>query len=358
MKTARLRKTTTRKTGKGKGAINQHQQKNPQGVEEDTTPPDHESEEDGPVSLSAPVDFNLDASDHPDLDPAADESSDRETSSQSMEAIAAYLKDISRSPLLTAEEEVALAKKIARGDMAARQKMIESNLRLVVNMAKRYLNKGLPFPDLIEEGNLGLIKAVEKFNHKKGFRFSTYASWWIRQSIQRALVNHSKVIRIPVHVVEQINHYLSALEDLVQERGRDPKRSEIARQMRLSEKRVIQIQQLLRKTYSLDDPLPESTTDATLQDVIEDVGQISPVAALEEKYLKEKLVQWLQSLNETERQVILLRFGLEDEKPKTLEEIGSVLGLTRERIRQVELSAIRSLRVMVRKKKNKEDTVI
>jgi RNA polymerase sigma factor (sigma-70 family) len=265
------------------------------------------------------------------------------------EAVSAYLKDISHSNLLTAQEEMDLAKKIAKGDDAARNRMIESNLRLVVSIAKRHVNKGLPLDDLIEEGNIGLIKAVEKYDYKKGFRFSTYATWWIRQAIQRAIINYSKVIRCPVHVVEGINQYLSCMQDLLQERGRKPDTFEIAQRMKIPLKKVEEIQQLLRSTYSLDAPLSgNEDEDATLQDVIEDSAQASPPAIAEEAFQKEAIDRRLQTLQKSERQVITLRFGFGGGEPCTLEEIGKEMGFSRERIRQIEMAALKALRGVIR----------
>ncbi len=280
----------------------------------------------------------------------SEEPQEEETSSHAVEGIAPYLKDISHVKLLTAEEEIDLAKKIAKGDQAARQSMIESNLRLVVNIAKRYFNKGLPFPDLIEEGNIGLIKAVEKFDHKKGFRFSTYATWWIRQAMQRAIINHGKTIRCPVHVVEGINQYLSCMEDLVQECGRDPDLFEIAQRMKISEKKVEEIQKLLRKTDSLDAPLSNNEdVEGTLQDLIVDESQVSPVVAVEHRLQKEKIDRRLRTLKKAERLVITLRFGFEGEEPCTLEQVGKKMGFSRERIRQIESAALKSLRAILRR---------
>jgi RNA polymerase primary sigma factor/RNA polymerase nonessential primary-like sigma factor len=266
-----------------------------------------------------------------------------------VEAIGAYLKDIAHLKLLTQKEEIALAKQVAEGNQVARQKMIESNLRLVVSIAKRHVNKGLHLSDLIEEGNLGLIKAVEKFDYKKGFRFSTYATWWIRQAVQRAIINYGKVIRHPVHVVEEINQYLTCMQDLLQERGRTPDLFEIAKRMTLSENKVEDIQQLLRSTYSLDAPLPGSEDEgATLQDMIEDTSQISPMATTEQMFQQADIDRRMQTLAKSERKVITLRFGFGGGEPCTLEEIGAEMGFSRERIRQMELAALKALREVVR----------
>ena len=278
-----------------------------------------------------------------------------ENTPQTMEVISSYLHDISRLSLLTKEAELALAKRIVKGDIDARQEMIESNLRLVVYLAKRYINKGLPLSDLIEEGNIGLMKAVERYDHTKGFRFSTYASWWIRQGIQRAIINLGTVIRRPAHIVEQINQYLSCLEDLVQERGRTPELFEIAEKMGIKEEKVIGYQQLLESPRSLDAVFGDQDSDITLKDVVEDEVQITPEAAVEALDRKEGLRRWLRSLREIERRVILLRFGLVGDAELTLDQIGQEFGLTRERIRQIELSAMKSLRALVFDKKKKTE---
>jgi RNA polymerase sigma factor (sigma-70 family) len=275
--------------------------------------------------------------------------------SNAMEDIRAYIRDIARSALLTAEEEISLAKQVSEGNMEARQRMIEANLRWVVHLAKRYANRGLPLSDLIEEGNIGLIKAVEKFDYKRGCRFSTYAAWWIRQSIQRAIVNSSKVIRHPAHVVQEINDYLSSLGDMVQERGRDPELFELSQRMKIPEGRIADIQRLLKHTYSLDDLLAEGTSaEAGLRDF----NQALPDVAISEVDSKKKVQQWMQSLNKMERQVISLRFGFEDAEPMTLAEIGKKLGVSRERIRQIETGALKSLRAIVQDKVIKSEEVL
>lgn len=279
-------------------------------------------------------------------------SSSRSSSEQDQpagDAVKAYLSNIRRSTLLTFKDEVELAKRIKKGDEPARQRMIESNLRLVVSIGKRYLNRGLPFSDIIEEGNIGLIKAVEKYNHEKGFRFSTYASWWIRQSIERAIINQGKLIRLPVHVVERVNHYLAHLDDLVQELGREPEVIEISKKMKMKEKDIDNIQRLMRKTYSLDSPIAAGKT-ISLKDVIEDTKQVSPMSRAEGVERREGLTRWLARLNPNERKVIVLRFGLQGDEPNTLEQIGKVFGLTRERVRQIEAVALRKLRNIIAEK--------
>ncbi|MFQ5780545.1 MAG: RNA polymerase sigma factor RpoD/SigA [Nitrospiria bacterium] len=273
------------------------------------------------------------------------------------DAVKSYLRNIRRSTLLTFKEEVALAKRIKKGDESARQRMIESNLRLVVSIGKRYMNRGLPFSDIIEEGNIGLIKAVEKYDHRKGFRFSTYASWWIRQAIERAIINQGKLIRLPVHVVERVNQYLGHLEDLVQELGREPGTNEISKKMHIKEGDITHIQQLLKKTYSLDSPISVNQ-ETSLRDVIEDTAQVSPMLRTEGVRRREDLLEWMEALNDNERKVIVMRFGLEGDETFTLEEIGKVFGLTRERVRQIESAALRKLRGVISKKTIKPDEIL
>lgn len=278
-----------------------------------------------------------------------DETDSSETAQEDLrspDAVKLYLKDIRRSALLTFQDEIDLAKKIVKGDEPSRQRMIESNLRLVVSIGKRYLNRGLPFSDIIEEGNIGLIKAVEKYDYKKGFRFSTYASWWIRQAIERAIINQSKLIRLPVHVVERVNHYLGHLEDLVQELGREPENVEISQKMMIPEGDVGNIQKLMRKTYSLDSPISEGKV-TSLKDIIEDTRQSSPMSRAEGVRRREDLTRWISKLSANEKKVIVLRFGLEGDEPHTLEKIGKIFGLTRERVRQIEGAALRKLRNII-----------
>lgn len=280
-----------------------------------------------------------------------------EIPAETFDVVKSYLKDIRKSALLTFEEEQELAKRIEMGDEKARQRMIESNLRLVVSIGKRYMNRGMAFSDIIEEGNIGLIKAVERFNYRRGFRFSTYGSWWIKQAIERAIINQSKLIRLPVHVVERLNHYLSFNEQLIQELDREPTAKELAEKMEISAEEVIQIQQLIRKTYSLDTPMG-SNQDVALKDLIVDTTQISPSLNAEGILRREIIFQWLDTLKETERKVVILRFGLEGEEPQTLEEIGKVFGLTRERMRQIEGVALNKLRALIEKKTIKPEEIL
>jgi RNA polymerase primary sigma factor/RNA polymerase nonessential primary-like sigma factor len=283
-----------------------------------------------------------------EAEPAQPEEPEEEISG-GFDAVKTYLKEIRKSTLLTFKDEQSLAKKIARGDQAARQRMIESNLRLVVSIGKRYMNRGLPFSDVIEEGNIGLIKAVEKFNYKRGFRFSTYASWWIKQSIERAIINQGKLIRLPVHVVERVNHYLAHLEALVQELGREPSNKELGKRMKIDEDEVDLIQQLLKKTYSLETPIG-ANKETSLKDVIEDRSQVLPSVKAEGIQRREDILKWMEVLKENEKQVIVLRFGLDGDEPKTLEDIGKIFGLTRERVRQIEASALAKMRAIMTEK--------
>jgi len=269
--------------------------------------------------------------------------------SEGLDAVKSYLRDIRRSTLLTFEQEQELGKRMSQGDFSAREQMIESNLRLVVSIGKRYMNRGLPFADIVEEGNLGLIKAVEKFNYARGFRFSTYASWWIRQFIERAIINQAKLIRLPVHVVERLNRYLSEVEQLVHELGREPRVDEIADRMRIPQEDVVNLKLLIRTTYSLDSPITEGT-DTFLRDVIEDPMAVSPATNAEGVQRREEIMTWMQDLQEKEKTVIVLRFGLGGGEAQTLEEIGRDLGLTRERVRQIETAALMKLRAIIEKK--------
>ncbi len=273
----------------------------------------------------------------------------KEDRAESVDIVKSYLRDIRKSTLLTFEDEQELGKRVAAGDLAARAQMIESNLRLVVRIGKRYMNRGLPFSDLIEEGNLGLIKAVEKFNYALGYRFSTYASWWIRQYIERAIINQGSLIRLPVHVVERLNRYLTGVEHLGQELGREPRVEEITERMRIREEEVVNLKQLIRTTFSLDSPINDRT-DTYLRDVIQDTLTSSPATSAEGVRRREEIMDWLSDLQDREQTVIMLRFGLDGGQGHTLEEIGVELGLTRERVRQIETEALGKLRETIEKK--------
>jgi RNA polymerase primary sigma factor len=262
------------------------------------------------------------------------------------DAIKHYLREIQKTTLLTADEEKELAARIDRGDKAARDRMIESNLRLVVKIAKRYINRGLPFIDLIEEGNIGLIKAVERFKLSKECRFSTYATWWIRQSIERALVNQSRIIRLPVHVSDDINRMLKVTRQLVQRLNREPSIKEVSAELGVNPAYVRRLMVLLKKTYSIEMPMGENN-DYFLIDTIEDTSNISPETLLEDINKFEMVSGWLDDLTENERKIITMRFGLEDNEPQTLDTIGRSFGVTRERIRQIEAKSLEKLRKML-----------
>ncbi|HEX9021946.1 MAG TPA: sigma-70 family RNA polymerase sigma factor [Nitrospirota bacterium] len=279
-----------------------------------------------------------------------DEASEETPAQKGLDAIKYYLKEIRKTPLLTFEQEQALAKRIAQGDQEARAKMIEANLRLVVAIGKKYINRGLQFSDIIEEGNIGLIRAVEKFQYERGFKFSTYASWWIRQSIERALVNQTRTIRLPVHIAEIVNSYLRAVRQLTQKLGRDPQIEEIAKKMKVTAEKVRSISQVVRETYSLDMLIGDQEED-TLKDILQDNNAVSPASFSDDIRRKEYIDEWLQQLSVSERKVIELRFGLNDDEPKTLDSIGKEFGITRERVRQIETQALNKLRVITRRKK-------
>ncbi|GAB6990649.1 RNA polymerase sigma factor RpoD [Paenibacillus pini] len=264
-----------------------------------------------------------------------------------------YLKEIGRVPLLSADDEVELAKRIENGDEEAKRRLAEANLRLVVSIAKRYVGRGMLFLDLIQEGNMGLIKAVEKFDHKKGYKFSTYATWWIRQAITRAIADQARTIRIPVHMVETINKLIRVSRQLLQELGREPTPEEIAAEMELSVEKVREIMKIAQEPVSLETPIGEED-DSHLGDFIEDQEALAPADAAAYELLKEQLEDVLDTLTEREENVLRLRFGLDDGRTRTLEEVGKVFGVTRERIRQIEAKALRKLRHPSRSKRLKD----
>ena len=264
-----------------------------------------------------------------------------------------YLKEIGKVPLLSAEEEITLAKRMENGDESAKKRLAEANLRLVVSIAKRYVGRGMLFLDLIQEGNLGLIKAVEKFDYRKGYKFSTYATWWIRQAITRAIADQARTIRIPVHMVETINKLIRVSRQLLQELGREPQPEEIAKEMNMSVDRVREILKISQEPVSLETPIGEEE-DSHLGDFIQDDNVPVPADAAAFTLLKEQLVEVLGTLTEREQKVLRLRFGLDDGRARTLEEVGKEFNVTRERIRQIEAKALRKLRHPSRSRKLKD----
>ena len=261
-----------------------------------------------------------------------------------------YLKEIGTVPLLSADEELRLAKRKAEGDESAKERLIEANLRLVVSIAKRYTGRGMSFLDLVQEGNLGLIKGVEKFDYTKGYKLSTYATWWIRQSVTRALADQARTIRVPVHMVETINKMSKMQRKLTLELGYEPSVTELAEALDMSEDKVMEIMQIAREPASLETPIGEED-DSNLGDFVADSNAVTPEGNVESVMLREHINALLGDLKERERQVIVLRFGLEDGHPRTLEEVGKEFNVTRERIRQIEAKALRKLRNPVRSKR-------
>lgn len=264
-----------------------------------------------------------------------------------------YLKEIGNVPLLTSEQEVELAKRVEQGDQEAKKQLTEANLRLVVSIAKKYVGRGMPFLDLIQEGNMGLMKAVDKFDYTKGYKFSTYATWWIRQAITRGIADTGRTIRVPVHMVETINKTLRMSRQLLQELGREPTPEEVADRLGVSVSRVREVLKISRDPVSLDTPIGEED-DSHLGDFIEDDSALSPADSATFSMLREELNNALESLTERERQVVTLRFGLEDGRARTLEEVGREFNVTRERIRQIEAKALRKLRHPSRSKRLKD----
>ncbi len=291
-----------------------------------------------------------------DFDKIEEEVDDRELDLSIPEGISIddpvrmYLKEIGKVPLLSPSEEITLAQKMAEGDQEAKRKLAEANLRLVVSIAKRYVGRGMQFLDLIQEGNLGLIKAVDKFDYKKGYKFSTYATWWIRQAITRAIADQARTIRIPVHMVETINKLIRVSRQLLQQYGRDPHPEEIAREMDIPEEKVREIIKIAQEPVSLETPIGEEE-DSHLGDFIPDEDVPAPAEAAAFTLLKEQLMDVLDTLTPREEKVLRLRFGLDDGRARTLEEVGKEFNVTRERIRQIEAKALRKLRHPSRSKK-------
>ncbi len=267
-----------------------------------------------------------------------------------LDSIKYYLKEIRKIPLLTFEQEQELGRRTAQGDLEARSRMIESNLRLVVAIGKKYINRGLAFSDIIEEGNLGLIRAVEKFQYERGFKFSTYASWWIKQAIERAIVNQSRTIRLPVHIAEAVFAYTRAVRQLTQKLGREPSVEEIAKKTGTTTEKVRSISQVVRETYSLEMLVGDQEED-TLKEVLQDTNAVSPARASDEIRRKEQIGKWLAQLTENEHKVIEMRYGLVSGETSTLDSIGKTFGITRERVRQIEVQALRKLRAITKLQK-------
>ena len=264
-----------------------------------------------------------------------------------------YLKEIGKIPLLSSEEEVELAKRMEEGDEEAKKRLAEANLRLVVSIAKRYVGRGMHFLDLIQEGNMGLIKAVDKFEYQKGYKFSTYATWWIRQAITRAIADQGRTIRIPVHMVETINRFIRTSREMVQRLGREPSEQELAEELQIDVEQVEKIMRMAQEPVSLESPIGEEE-DSHLGDFIQDENMPVPAEAAAYTLMKEQLFEVLETLNERERNVLMLRFGLLDGRSRTLEEVGKDFHVTRERIRQIESKALRKLRHPSRSKKLKD----
>jgi RNA polymerase primary sigma factor len=271
----------------------------------------------------------------------------------SLDSLRLYLRSIGQVELLTAQQEIELAKRIERGDMAAKQHMVEANLRLVVSIAKGYLGRGLTFLDLIQEGSLGLIRAVEKFDHRRGFKFSTYATWWIRQAVTRAIADKARTIRIPVHMVEKLNRVAQTERQLVQKLGREPEPAEIAEELEITVREVREIQRVAQQPISLERPVGEEE-DSELGDFVADEDAESPLESAEEAMQRQDVRRALEALPERERQVIELRFGLTGMEPLTLEEVGRAFGVTRERIRQIETNTLKKLKQLPEAQKLRE----
>ena len=271
-----------------------------------------------------------------------------------VDPIKAYLKDVRPIPLLTAEQEVELSKRIKKGDKKAREIMIRSNLRLVISIAKRYVNLGVPLSDLIEEGNIGLMRSVEKFDHLRGFRFSTYAAWWIKQGISRAIIDQGKMIRVPVYLNEEIHKYKKIVESLTHKLRRKPRDAEIAKKMGVTVDKVRDLEGSIAKMSSLEAPIGESG-DGQIKDIIEDESIASPDEELETFFNKERALSFLNMLNERERKILELRYGLTDGEARTLAEIAKILGVSRERVRQIESATLKKIKQVIQQRQKNDD---
>ena len=343
------------KRGKSKGNLNNHD------FEEILDKADLEPEEIDSIYLYlqkegieiAFTDLELEALEAAELEEENQKELELADSVSVNDPVRLYLKEIGKVPLLTGDEEMALARRMEAGDDSAKKELAEANLRLVVSIAKRYVGRGMSFLDLIQEGNLGLIKAVEKFDYTKGFKFSTYATWWIRQAITRAIADQARTIRIPVHMVETINKLIRVSRQLLQEYGREPTPAEIGKEMGFSEEKVREIQKIAQDPVSLETPIGEEE-DSHLGDFIPDEDAPAPAEAASYALLKEQLIEVLNTLTEREEKVLRLRFGLDDGRARTLEEVGKEFNVTRERIRQIEAKALRKLRHPSRSKKLKD----
>ncbi len=292
------------------------------------------------------IDEELEEIEADTVDPIEEILAGQEELQKNLDATQLYLGEIGFSPLLSAEEEVYFARRALKGDEASRKRMIVSNLRLVVKIARRYNNRGLALLDLIEEGNLGLIRAVEKFDPERGFRFSTYATWWIRQTIERAIMNQTRTIRLPIHVVKELNVYLRAARELAQKLDHEPTAEEIAEALERPVEDVSKMLRLNERITSVDTPIG-SENDKALLDIIADEKGHGPEEDLQDKDIKSSIVRWLQELNPKQREVLARRFGLMGYEPSTLEDVGAEIGLTRERVRQIQVEALRRLRDML-----------
>ena len=303
------------------------------------------------------IDDVLDSKADEEFEAAIKKPSKKKISSKEMDATRLYLREIEVSPLLTAEDEVFYSRKAQNGEIAARQKMIECNLRLVVKIARRYMNRGLALLDLVEEGNLGLIRAVEKFDPEKGFRFSTYATWWIRQTIERALMNQTRTIRLPIHVIKELNIYLRAQRQLAQHMDTEPTAEEVAKYLDKPVNVVERLFGLRDRVSSVDIPVGKEG-DRSMLDVIADTNHLEPSEELQHNDLNEHLEMWLNELDEKQREVIVRRFGLHRHERQTLENVGKELGVTRERVRQIQMDALTHLRRVLESQGLSEDMLL